>query len=123
MTPHQFVAALKRLGKRAAEALGVTVRQTFAVRPVTPKYRRRIPKLLECLPQVAAMAADAGARGIGMKDNRHYVLVRAQRVALSIPSIEFVVHAFLEQSATAFSCRASQKRHWRIGTAPCFAVQ
>jgi hypothetical protein len=58
MTPRQFVTALKKLGmtpgsKRAAEALGVTVRQNLRYASGETGVPSTVVKLLECLIQVA----------------------------------------------------------------------
>jgi hypothetical protein len=58
MTPRQFVNALKKLGmtpgsKRAAEALGVTVRQNLRYAYGETEVPATIIKLLECLLKVA----------------------------------------------------------------------
>jgi hypothetical protein len=54
MTPRQFVIALEKLGmtpgsKRAAEALGVTIRQNLRYASGETKVPATIVKLLECL--------------------------------------------------------------------------
>jgi hypothetical protein len=58
MTPRQFVAALKKLGltpgsKRAAETLGVTVRQNLRYAFGETAVQATVVKLLECLIEVA----------------------------------------------------------------------
>jgi hypothetical protein len=58
MTPRQFVIALEKLGmtpgsKRAAAALGVTIRQNLRYASGETKVPATVIRLLECLLEVA----------------------------------------------------------------------